>query len=95
MIGNRFTGSDINYATNFEKHFGYTQRIALDKIFKVNDKINAFATNFITQNPSWIKNVSGISGDLEKPDPKYFKGDSKNETNEFFKTKEARPRHPL
>lgn len=51
----RFTGSDISYTMNFEQYFGYTKKVALDKTFRFNDKINAFATRFITLNPAQIK----------------------------------------
>ena len=44
----RFSGSDINYTGNFEKHFGYTEKILLDKTFRYNDKINDFSKTFIT-----------------------------------------------
>jgi len=55
----RFSGSDINYTGKFEEYFGYTKKVELDKTFRFNDKINAFSTNFITQNPAQIKkNVS-------------------------------------
>lgn len=51
----RFSGSDINYTGKFEDYFGYTKRVSLDKTFRFNDKINEFATTFVTQNPSQIK----------------------------------------
>jgi DNA helicase-4 len=51
----RFSGSDINYTGKFEKYFGYTIKIALDKTFRFNDRINSFATTFITENPEQIR----------------------------------------
>jgi len=51
----RFSGSDINFTGNFEKHFGYTKRVLLDKTFRFNNRINEFATTFVTQNPAQIK----------------------------------------
>jgi DNA helicase-4 len=51
----RFSGSDINYTGKFEDYFGYTKKIELDKTFRFNDKINSFATTFITENPAQLK----------------------------------------
>lgn len=51
----RFSGADIEYIGNFDKYFGYTEKILLDKTFRYNDKLNDFSETFITQNPSQIK----------------------------------------
>jgi len=51
----RFSGSDISYTGNFEKFFGYTKKVPLDKTFRYNDKLKDFSTTFITQNPAQIK----------------------------------------
>jgi DNA helicase-4 len=51
----RFSGSDVNYTGNFENYFGFTKRVPLEKTFRFNDKINDFATTFVTQNPAQIK----------------------------------------
>ena len=51
----RFSGSDINYTGKFENYFGYTKRVPLDKTFRFNNRINEFATTFVTQNPAQIK----------------------------------------
>lgn len=51
----RFSGSDVNYIEHFEDYFGVTKRILLDETFRFNNKINDFATTFITQNPKQIK----------------------------------------
>jgi len=51
----RFSGSDIGFTSNFEKHFGHTKKVPLDLTFRFNDKINAFATTFITENPAQLK----------------------------------------
>jgi DNA helicase-4 len=51
----RFAGSDINYTGKFEDCFGFTEKVQLDMTFRFNDKINAFSTTFITQNPAQIK----------------------------------------
>lgn len=51
----RFSGSDIKFTGKFEKYFGYTERVPLDKTFRFNNRINDFATTFVTQNPAQIK----------------------------------------
>lgn len=51
----RFSGADINYTKTFEKYFGYTKKVPLDKTFRFNDEINVFTSNFIMQNPAQIK----------------------------------------
>ncbi|WP_136798705.1 UvrD-helicase domain-containing protein [Desulfosediminicola ganghwensis] len=51
----RFSGSDVNYTGQFASHFGYTKTLPLDMTFRFNDKINEFATTFVTQNPAQLK----------------------------------------
>jgi len=51
----RFSGSDISYTGRFEQFFGHTKRVPLDKTFRFNNKINEFATTFVTQNPAQLK----------------------------------------
>jgi hypothetical protein len=46
---------DVSYTSKFEDYFGYTEKIELDKTFRFNNKINSFATTFITENPAQIK----------------------------------------
>lgn len=57
----RFSGSDINYISNFKQNFGFTKKVLLDKTFRYNNKINEFSTTFITQNPAQLnKKVSSL-----------------------------------
>jgi DNA helicase-4 len=51
----RFTGSDVSLMTNFEKVFGFTKIINLDKTFRFNNQIEAVSTRFILKNPSQMK----------------------------------------
>lgn len=51
----RFSGSDIKYTSNFENYFGHSAKVLLDKTFRFNNKINDFATTFVTQNPLQLK----------------------------------------
>lgn len=57
----RFTGSDLSLMTEFQKHFGYTKSLMLEKTFRFNDKICEFSSKFIQQNPDQIaKTLSTI-----------------------------------
>lgn len=47
----RFTGSDLNYTTEFEQEFGYYSLTKLDKTYRFNNSICDVATKFVTQNP--------------------------------------------
>ena len=47
----RFTGSDLNYTTEFEQEFGYFSITKLDKTYRFNNSICDVATKFVTQNP--------------------------------------------
>ena len=51
----RFAGSDIGLMRNFEEHFGWAERVALDRTFRFNNRLEAVATRFILCNPSQIK----------------------------------------
>jgi DNA helicase-4 len=51
----RFTGSDVMLTTNFEKHFGFMDTVALDKTFRFNDRISAVASQFVQVNPNQLK----------------------------------------
>jgi len=50
----RFTGSDVSLMRDFQKHFGYSKLLFLDKTFRFNDKICDFTSKFIMQNPNQI-----------------------------------------
>ncbi|MCH7501133.1 MAG: UvrD-helicase domain-containing protein, partial [Nitrospinae bacterium] len=47
----RFTGSDLNYTTEFGTQFGNCSLIKLDKTYRFNNSICDVATKFVTQNP--------------------------------------------
>ena len=55
----RFTGSDINFTTNFESYFGTTKFTVLDKTFRFNNSICDVGVRFVQENTSQIeKNIS-------------------------------------
>lgn len=51
----RFTGSDLNYTTQFKEKFGPTKVTALDLTFRFNSGISDVATRFVLQNPGQVK----------------------------------------
>jgi len=51
----RFTGSDINIISDFEKHYGFTVTTILDKTFRFNNKIGHVASRFIQCNATQYK----------------------------------------
>lgn len=50
----RFTGSDVRLTTEFEKHFGASEVLQLDKTFRFNDRIEKVASGFVQKNPTQI-----------------------------------------
>ena len=50
-----FNGSDINFTFNFEKVFGKTERIDLDKSFRFTQPILDVSSRFIQKNPLQLK----------------------------------------
>ena len=51
----RFAGSDIAIMREFEKHFGDSERLALETTFRCSDRIAAVATEFILRNTAQIR----------------------------------------
>ena len=51
----RFTGSDISYMRDFEKHYGPAAKITLDTTFRFNNIIGDVASSFIMKNPGQVK----------------------------------------
>jgi len=50
----RFTGSDVRLTTEFEKNFGASAILQLDKTFRFNDRIEKVASGFVQKNPVQI-----------------------------------------
>ncbi len=63
----RFTGSDIGFTTDFQKHFGATIVTKLDYTFRFNDSICDVASRFILQNPSQINKKLTTQNKVSKP----------------------------
>jgi len=50
----RFTGSDVRLTTEFDKNFGASEVLQLDKTFRFNDRIEKVASGFVQKNPTQI-----------------------------------------
>lgn len=51
----RFTGSDMQLTTEFERHFGKADLLYLDKTFRFNNRIETVASGFVQNNPAQLK----------------------------------------
>lgn len=63
----RFTGSDVALMTGFADHFGYTQRIDLDRSFRFCSEILNVSQRFILKNPVQLKKQIATTHALGKP----------------------------
>lgn len=76
----RFTGSDMTLMRDFEKHFGYTKLMFLEKTFRFNDKICEFSSRFIMQNPNQIPKKLEAIENIEKQTVKVIISEDEAET---------------
>lgn len=63
----RFAGSDISLFTDFEKYFGYTKVLKIEKTYRNSQQLIDEASRFILQNPLQIKKELRSSKNLEYP----------------------------
>jgi len=63
----RFTGSDIQFTTDFSSVFGATKVTALDKTFRFNNSICDVASRFVLQNPSQVSKKLTTNTKVTKP----------------------------
>lgn len=64
----RFTGSDLKLTTEFDKAFGKTRVVTLDKTFRFNDRIEKVASGFIQANPAQLKKRLSTHAVSENPE---------------------------
>jgi DNA helicase-4 len=76
----RFTGSDMTLMRDFEKNFGYTKLMFLEKTFRFNDKICEFSSKFIMQNPNQIPKKLEAIENIEKQTVKVIISEFEAET---------------
>ena len=51
----RFSGSDIDLFSNFEKYFGPSKLLKIEKTYRNSQELIDIASEFVTQNPSQLK----------------------------------------
>lgn len=58
----RFSGSDISLFNDFEKYFGFTERVKIETTYRFSDPLIRVSSNFILKNPSQTrKQLKGIN----------------------------------
>ncbi|MCU7936064.1 MAG: UvrD-helicase domain-containing protein [Candidatus Thiodiazotropha sp. (ex Dulcina madagascariensis)] len=62
----RFTGSDVTLTTKFQEHFGYTERVDLDKTFRFNNRISDVASRFVQENPGQLRKAMCTHANSER-----------------------------
>lgn len=63
----RFAGSDISLFTDFEKYFGYTKVLKIEKTYRNSQQLINEASRFIIQNPLQLKKDLHSDKNLEYP----------------------------
>lgn len=63
----RFAGSDITLFIDFEKYFGKTKRLKIEKTYRNSQQLINEATNFVTKNPLQIKKDLKSDKSLDYP----------------------------
>lgn len=63
----RFAGSDISLFTDFEKYFGYTKILKIEKTYRNSQNLIDEASNFVLQNPLQLKKQLRSDKKLDYP----------------------------
>lgn len=63
----RFTGADVTYFTEAEKHLGTTARVDLDKTFRLAGDVHQLSSSFVTENPIQLRKDVASASDTERP----------------------------
>jgi len=63
----RFSGSDIDLFSNFEKYFGPSQFLKIEKTYRNSQELIDIASNFVTQNPNQI--IKNLKSDKHIKNP--------------------------
>jgi DNA helicase-4 len=76
----RFTGSDIDFTSHFESHFGETKTTSLDKTFRFNNSISDVASRFIQENPAQLKKEMTTLKRVKAPAVVLYRGTEREES---------------
>ncbi len=72
----RFSGSDIDLFSNFEKYFGPSKFLKIEKTYRNSQELIDIASNFVTQNPKQLtKNLKSDKHIIEPIRVVYFSED--------------------
>jgi len=63
----RFSGSDLNFTTEFKKTFGFTATTLLDKTFRFNNSICDVASSFVSRNPEQLQKRLSTHDTVNQP----------------------------
>ncbi|WP_295795400.1 UvrD-helicase domain-containing protein [uncultured Treponema sp.] len=63
----RFAGSDISLFTDFEKYFGYTKILRIEKTYRNSQQLIDEASNFVLKNPMQLKKNLRSDKNLDYP----------------------------
>ncbi len=63
----RFSGSDIDLFSNFEKYFGPSQFLKIEKTYRNSQELIDIASDFVTQNPSQLTKNLKSDKHIENP----------------------------
>ncbi|MFC1688279.1 UvrD-helicase domain-containing protein [Pseudomonadota bacterium] len=75
----RFTGSDLNFTTSFEKKFGTTKQTLLNKTFRFNNSISDIASRFVSKNPDQVKKNISTLARVTEPAVSLLRADNKTD----------------
>ncbi|WP_052750118.1 UvrD-helicase domain-containing protein [Arsukibacterium sp. MJ3] len=75
----RFTGSDLQFTTDFNQHFGPTCTTALDLTFRFNNSISEVASRFVLQNPQQVRKQLNTLNSVAKPAVSMLRADNRQD----------------
>lgn len=62
----RFSGSDIDLFTNFDKYFGFSNKTLIETTYRFKNPLLQISSNFITKNPKQVKkNLISFSNEIK------------------------------
>ena len=78
----RFTGSDLQFTTDFSSRFGPTKVTPLDLTFRFNNSISDVASRFVLQNPKQVRKQLNALTHVSKPTVSLLRADNRNSSEE-------------
>ncbi|MEE2025864.1 UvrD-helicase domain-containing protein [Alkalimonas mucilaginosa] len=72
----RFTGSDLQFTTDFAARFGPTRVTSLDQTFRFNNSISDVASRFVQENPQQVRKPLKTLRRVDKPAVSLLRADN-------------------